>query len=68
MCKQLDMMYASVEQFSLMLNEACGRSNNGENWNVPEIVAEIDACVKEPEMAVLDSLKRKVCRIAHTWG
>ena len=30
-CKHSDMMYASVEQFSLMLNEACGRSNNGEN-------------------------------------
>ena len=39
-CKHSDIMYASVEQFSLMLNEACGRSNDGENWNVPEIVAE----------------------------
>jgi hypothetical protein len=26
----------------------------------------IDACVKEPEMAVLDSLERTVCCIAHT--
>ena len=30
-CKHLDMMYASVEQFYWMLNEACGRSNDGEN-------------------------------------
>ena len=28
----------------------------------------IDACVKEPEMAVLDSLERTVCCIAHTSG
>jgi hypothetical protein len=26
----------------------------------------IDACVKEPEMAVLDLLERTVCCIAHT--
>jgi hypothetical protein len=30
-CKHLDMMYASIVQFYWMLNEACGRSNNGEN-------------------------------------
>ena len=36
-CKHLDMMYASVENFYLMLNEACGRSNNG---TVAAIVAE----------------------------
>jgi hypothetical protein len=30
-CKHLDIMYASIEQFYWMLNEACGRSNNREN-------------------------------------
>jgi hypothetical protein len=34
------MMYASIEQFYSVLNEACGRSNNRENWNVLEIVAD----------------------------
>jgi hypothetical protein len=31
MCKHSDMMYASIEQFYSVLNEACGRSNNREN-------------------------------------
>ena len=67
-CIHLGMMYASIVQYYWLLNEACGRSNDGENWTVPEIVAENWACVKEPEMAILDSLERTVCCIAHTWG
>jgi hypothetical protein len=34
------MMYASILQFHWMLNVACGRSSDGENWTVAEIVAE----------------------------
>jgi len=30
-CKHSDMMYASIEQFYSVLNEACGRLNNREN-------------------------------------
>jgi hypothetical protein len=33
-----------------------------------ELWLKIDACVKQSEMAVLDSLERTVCCIAHTWG
>jgi len=41
-CKPLYMVYSSILQlqFYWMINEAYGRSNNGENWTVAEIVAE----------------------------
>jgi len=60
-CKHSEMMYSSILQFYWILNEACGRSNDGENcsgncgWNLNIS----QACVKWQFW--------KEC-IARTWG
>jgi hypothetical protein len=60
------MMYAGVEQFIGCLMKLVEGQMMEKTELYQKLWLKFDACVKEPEMAVLDSLKRTVCCIAHT--